>query len=322
MEYEFHLFIPLNHMKLNEVIKLNDRITIYPTDFMKGNNLFKLDKKREAVFFYHNLLYIDNDLHARKMPKSIDKDHQAIYKLAYIDIGLTYDELNSNEEAEDFILGIYAGLRILDVLNNKYIERERLWSEWQRPYKYSHLALIKKADEEEVYAYKINSQKLCLDIDVDILRTQLIRLVDNLLVQKNPKIYRLFNLYNKIYSLIIRKNFKDANMMAIILLEYLYCSKKDEGKSDKIIKELCRVLDNEKYSKEGIEDIIKIAYRQRSTSVHKYKGVTPKSLYNFNLYYFNPVESLLEEDELDLFNLFLIVNNVVYQECLSKDNDI
>lgn len=322
MKYEFQLFIPLNHMKLNEMIKLNDRITLYPTNYIKENSVFKLDKKREDVLFYRNLFYNDNDLHARKMPKMSKVDFQAIYKLSYVEIGLAYDELNSNKEAEDFIMGIYAGLRVLDVLNNKYIERERLWSEWQRPYNYSHLALIKKHDEDEVYAYKINSQKLCLDIDYEILHTKLAELINILLTEKDLKIYKILNLYNKIYSLIIRKNFKDANMMAIILLEYLYCLKEDEGKSDKIIKELIKVLDNEKYSKEGIERIIKIAYRQRSMSVHKYKGVTPKSLYNFNLYYFNPVESLLEDDELDLFNLFLIINNVVYQECFSKCNNI
>lgn len=94
----------------------------------------------------------------------------------------------------------------------------------------------------------------------------------------------------------------------------MFCNKKDETKSNKIIEKLSLILDKEEYTDKDIEIIIKKAYKTRTNSVHKYKGLTAEALYNFNLYYFHPIEQLLEFNEGDLFNLFLIINKIIILE--------
>ncbi|MDE7181403.1 MAG: hypothetical protein K2O41_00035, partial [Clostridia bacterium] len=133
----------------------------------------------------------------------------------------------------------------------------------------------------------------------------------------NEKLIKIVNFYNKIYGLIIDKNFKDANLYCIFLLEYLYCDSADSLKSKTIVEKLRVVLDKEEYSDEDIEKIIKTAYRLRSKSVHQYKGLSVDTLYNFNLYYFHPVEQLLKNSEKELFLLFLAINKIMMFELSS-----
>lgn len=321
MVYSHYMLIPLNHLKIQEIIDLSDRITIFPNYFFINNKMLSFSKKGEEYINYRNFVHYSNDFQAMKFMRHANINDKSFYELSYAYIKYSDEDLKSHDDKLNFIHMTYAIIRVLDILSFKYEEKDKLWSEWQKPYEYSSLAFSFNDKNVVEDVLEITLNKLCLDVDKNILNKNFSNYIELFVKNiKSKKLIKIMNLYNKIYGYIIYKDFQDANLLSIILLEYLFCDERDELKSKKIINELSKFLEKDCYSNEGIEKIITKSYRERSKNVHKYKGLDIKSLYNFSLYYFNALESLLDNDEIDLFNLFLLVNYVVIYEinCLTK----
>lgn len=313
MDERISLFIPLNHIEINEIYD-RQRFTVFPNNYIETNNIFQFDKKLSHMIFHNNFWHIANDFCTLKIPRTNDIDTNYLYKLPYAMLSLRREDFECREDIVVIIKIFYAVLRMFDILAYNYEDRRRLWSEWQRPYNYSYFSFL-YANEKLVDIFELDIKKLSLDINLEILNSDFDCLLEKVIKNvSNEKLIKLVNFYNKIYGLIIDKNFKDANLYCIFLLEYLYCDCADNLKSKTIIEKLRAVLDKEEYSDADIEEIIKTAYKARSKSVHQYKGLSVDTLYNFNLYYFHPIEQLLKNSEKDLFLLFLAINKIMLFE--------
>lgn len=316
MDEQISLLIPLNHIKTDVVYNRN-RFIIFPNNFVKTNKILQLKEKSHKELFHHNFIYIVNDFQTLKIPRIENINTVNLYDLSYGMLKINRKEFKTREDVLNIIKVFYAFLRLFDVKKYDYTTRttrKRLWSEWQRPYKYSYFSFL-YSKGKLVDIFETDIKKLSLDININNLNSEFDDFLEKGIMNiSNEKIIKLIDFYNKIYGLVIDKNFKDANLYCICLLEFLFCNKKDETKSNKIIEKLSLILDKEEYTDKDIEIIIKKAYKTRTNSVHKYKGLTAEALYNFNLYYFHPIEQLLEFNEGDLFNLFLIINKIIILE--------
>lgn len=313
MDEQISLFIPLNHIK-TDIVQNRNRFIIFPNNFVQTNKVFQLEAELHEKLFHHNFIHIVNDFQTLKFPRIENINTVNLYKLSYAMLKIHRDEFKVKEDVLKIIKIFYATLRLYDVKKYDYTTRKRLWSEWQRPYSYSYFSFL-YSNGELVDILETDINKLSLDINLNNIDSDFDRLLEKCIKNNNnEKQIKLIDFYNKIYGLIIGKNFKDANLYSIFLLEFLFCDKEDSTKSNKIIEKLKLILNKEEYTDEDIEFIIKRAYQRRSKSIHKYKGLTAEALYNFNLYYFHPLEQLLECDERDLFNLFLIINKVILFE--------
>lgn len=313
MDEHISLFIPLNHIKTSDIYD-RQRFTIFPNNYVQEHRIFQFDDELNKKLFQNNFRHITNDFCTFKIPRmgGIDKNH--LYKLSYALIKINRTEFEHREDIIAIIKSFYAVLRVFDVHKNSYESKRRLWSEWQRPYNYSYFSFL-YTNDKLVDILELDIKKLSLDINLDNLNSEFDCLLEKVIKNaSNERLAKLVNFYNKIYGLIIDKNFKDANLYCIFLLEYLYCNSEDELKSKTIAEKLKTVLDKEEYSETDIEEIIKTAYRVRSQSVHQYKGLSVDALYNFNLYYFNPLEQLLVNGEIKLFLLFLAINKIIMYE--------
>ncbi|MDE7182503.1 MAG: hypothetical protein K2O41_05710, partial [Clostridia bacterium] len=169
MEERISLFIPLNHIEINEICD-RQRFTIFPNNYIETNNIFQFDKKLNHMLFHNNFWHIANDFCTLKIPRINDIDANHLYKLSYAMLTLCRDDFECHEDIVVIIKSFYAILRIFDILAYNYENRRRLWSEWQRPYNYSYFSFL-YANDKLVDILELDIKKLSLDINLESLNS-------------------------------------------------------------------------------------------------------------------------------------------------------